>query len=108
MLSMLDEFNEQQAALSGPQLRIGVGIASGLMVAGYAGTRERATYTCIGDPVNLAARLEAHTKETGHRILVDEDTRSSLPESVLLDPLGETLFKGKRELVGVYAVRTTT
>jgi class 3 adenylate cyclase len=105
MLSMLDEFNQQQAALSGPQLRIGVGIASGLMVAGYAGTRERATYTCIGDPVNLAARLEAHTKETAHRILVDEDTRGRLPESIHLDPLGETLFKGRSERVAVYAIR---
>ena len=34
----------------------------GEMVAGYTGTNERATYTCIGDTVNLASRLEAHTK----------------------------------------------
>jgi class 3 adenylate cyclase len=32
------------------------------MVAGYTGTNKRATYTCIGDTVNLAARLESHTK----------------------------------------------
>jgi class 3 adenylate cyclase len=33
------------------------------MVAGYTGTHERATYTCVGNTVNLAARLEAYTKE---------------------------------------------
>ncbi len=32
------------------------------MIAGYAGTKARATYTCIGDTVNLAARIEQHTK----------------------------------------------
>src|SRR5512137_3018030 len=43
-------------------IRIGVGTASGTVMAGFAGTRYRATYTCIGDPVNLSARIESHTK----------------------------------------------
>lgn len=104
MLSLLDQFNQQQAGLGQPQIHIGVGIASGQMVAGYAGTRDRATYTCIGDPVNLAARLEAHTKMTGNPILIEEDTRRNLPEGIQLQPLGEMLFKGKSQRVMVYAV----
>jgi class 3 adenylate cyclase len=50
-------FNDERRAAGRPEVRIGIGIASGDMVAGYAGTNERATYTCIGDTVNLAARL---------------------------------------------------
>lgn len=104
MLQLLDEFNEQQAALHAPQIKIGVGIASGQMVAGYAGTRDRATYTCIGDTVNLAARLESHTKIAGTPILIDEDTRRNLPGDIQVQPLGEMLFKGKSQKVGVYAI----
>ena len=48
------------------------------MVAGYAGTIDRATYTCIGDTVNLAARLEAHTKVAERAILIDSATRARL------------------------------
>jgi adenylate cyclase len=104
MLVLLQEFNQQQAALGKPQIRIGVGIASGQMIAGYAGTRDRATYTCLGDAVNLAARLEAHTKVTGDPILIEEDTAHHLPEDIPLRPLGKMLFKGKSQRVNVFAV----
>jgi class 3 adenylate cyclase len=46
-------------------IAIGIGIATGDVIAGYTGTQQRATYTCVGDTVNLAARLEGHTKEAG-------------------------------------------
>ena len=69
MIELVELFNHERAAAASPQIRIGIGIASGDMVAGYTGTHERATYTCVGDTVNLAARLEAHTKEAGRPIL---------------------------------------
>ena len=62
MIETIELFNLERVAADKPPIRIGIGIASGEMVAGYAGTNERATYTCIGDTVNLASRLEAHTK----------------------------------------------
>ena len=62
MVELIRLFNEEQAARGKVQIQIGIGIASGRVVAGYTGTQHRATYTCVGDTVNVAARLESHTK----------------------------------------------
>ena len=104
MIENLSAFNMQQAALNKVQVRIGIGIASGAMIAGYTGTQHRATYTCVGDTVNLAARIEAHTKEAGCPVLVDENTRNGLPETISVDSLGAVLFKGKQQPVNIFAV----
>ena len=74
------------------------------MVAGYAGTQERATCTCIGDTVNLAARLQAHTRAAGRDILVDGATQVALGDRVPMEALGERQFKGKGAAVAVFAV----
>jgi len=74
------------------------------MVAGYTGTQQRATYTCIGDTVNLAARLEAHIKLAACLILIDESTRSGLGEGIAAKALGAVAFKGKAVAVEVFSV----
>ncbi len=104
MVDNLAVFNAQQAALNRPVIRIGVGIASGVMIAGYTGTQYRATYTCVGDTVNLAARLEAHTKVVGSTILLDENTCRGLPNDIRPTELGPIQFKGKQQSVNVFAV----
>jgi adenylate cyclase len=104
MIEMVDLFNLERAAAGKTQIRIGIGIASGEMVAGYAGTNQRATYTCIGDTVNLASRLEAHTKEAGRPILIDGATRSALGDRVDAEALGPVTIRGKSAPVDVYAV----
>ena len=71
MIEMVELFNQQQAVLERPQIRIGIGIASGQVIAGYTGTMQRATYTCVGKTVNLAARLEGYTKTVGQPILIN-------------------------------------
>jgi class 3 adenylate cyclase len=106
MVDNLSVFNAQQSALNKAQVKIGVGIASGVMIAGYTGTQHRATYTCVGDTVNLAARIEAHTKVAGCPILLDENTRNHLPDSIPVDELGPVLFKGKQQSVNVFSVNT--
>ena len=104
MQEMVALFNQEREALGKAPIRIGVGIASGDVVAGYTGTQQRATYTCIGDTVNLAARLEAHTKVVGRGILMDEATQAALGGAVPTEGLGGVLFKGKSVPVGVFSV----
>jgi class 3 adenylate cyclase len=104
MIELVEMFNLERAAASKPQISIGIGIASGEMVAGYAGTSKRAAYTCIGDTVNLAARLESHTKVALRTILIDDATRKALRESVVVEPLGPVQLKGKAAPVDIYSV----
>jgi len=104
MIDLVRLFNEEQAAQGKVQIKIGVGIASGRVIAGYAGTLRRATYTCVGDTVNLAARLESHTKVVDRPILIDEDTRRELDDDIAVEPQGELLVKGKTKPINVYAV----
>ena len=104
MIELIDLFNHDQAALRRVQIQIGVGIASGQVIAGYTGTQHRATYTCVGDTVNLAARLESHTKDLGRLILIDEDTRSGLNGQIEVQAEGELMLKGKSNPVNVYSV----
>ncbi len=105
MIEMIELLNVERAAAGKAPIAIGIGIASGEVVAGYTGTRQRATYTCIGDTVNLAARLEAHTKVARRAILIDAATRDAAGDALAADPLGPVPFKGKAEPVEVYAAQ---
>lgn len=104
MVDMIEQFNIDRTAASKEPIRIGVGIATGEVVAGYAGTEQRATYTCVGDTVNLAARLETHTKVAGRRILIDAATHHALGVAQPTQPLGEVELKGKAAAVSIYAI----
>ena len=82
MVELIEQFNHERSAVDKSAIRIGIGVATGEIVAGYIGTQQRATYTCIGDTVNLAARLEAHTKAAGHSFLIDGATQRALGGSI--------------------------
>jgi adenylate cyclase len=106
MIELVEGFSLQQRASGKPEIHIGIGIATGEMVAGYTGTQQRATYTCVGDTVNLAARLEQQTKESGRPILIDATTRAALGDNAAVDALGPLAIRGKAAPVDVFAVRT--
>lgn len=103
MQEMITLLNVERSALDKPAIRIGIGIATGAMVAGYTGTHQRATYTCIGDTVNLAARLEAHTKAIGRGIVIDGATHAALDNRIVLEKFEPVIFKGKSVPTEVYA-----
>ena len=104
MIEMVELLNHERQALGKAPIRIGIGIATGEVVAGYTGTNQRATYTCVGDTVNLAARLETHTKEAQRPILIDRATRDGLAAGDALEPLGDVQLKGKAAPVEVFAL----
>ena len=92
---MIELFDLERTAADKTPIRIGVGIASGEPIAGYTGTHKHATCTCVGDTVNRAARLEAHTKVAARTILIDGATRAALGGSWEIDALGEVMLPGK-------------
>jgi adenylate cyclase len=87
----------------GGSLRVGIGLNSGPVSVGSVGGGGRLEFTVIGDTVNVAARVEKLTRETGDTVLLTEATRCLLDGRVELEPRGEVPLKGKRELVPVYA-----
>ena len=104
MIDMMQLLNADRLAQGKTEIRIGIGIASGQVIAGYTGTIRRATYTCVGDTVNLAARLESHTKVVGKPILIDETTQSALGSAIKTEAEGPVQLKGKTVEVQVFSV----
>jgi class 3 adenylate cyclase len=104
MIEMIELFNAERALENKSPIAIGIGIASGEMVAGYTGTQRRATYTCVGDTVNLAARLEAHTKVAQRPILIDAATRAALADGMAVEAIGAVPLKGLAQPIELYSV----
>jgi class 3 adenylate cyclase len=96
---------EERAALnrtSRHHLEVGIGVASGTVVAGCMGAEDRLNYTVLGARVNLAARLCAQAG--GMEILIDEETRRQLDEEVSLEPVPALQLKGFSAPVAAYRV----
>jgi class 3 adenylate cyclase len=106
MTELIELLNAESGREGRAPIRIGVGIATGDMIAGYTGTQDRATYTCVGDAVNLAARLEAHTKEAQRGVLMDGATRAALGEEASgVEALGPFTARGRATAVELFALR---
>lgn len=107
MRQRLEALNDRRLARGEEPILSGIGISTGEAVAGQIGSLERLLYTVIGDAVNVAARLEALTKDyPDYAILINKQTAEAIKDhsGVILHSLGPIHVKGRSQAVEVYAV----
>ena len=106
MLEDLDEFNKQIAGEGIPAFGMGLGINTDTVVVGNMGSDQRFDYTCLGDGVNLASRLEGQSKPYGVKIVIGTKTAEQVKDEYPVVELDCIAVKGKSEGVKIYTVCT--
>jgi adenylate cyclase len=85
------------------ELRVGIGVNSGMVIAGAVGGAGRLNFSVIGGAVNIAARVEAATRELGDSVLITVDTWKRLGSEFEAESRGKIELKGLEEPVPLYA-----
>jgi adenylate cyclase len=106
LIDVLRRLSEEQRRGDGDpvfgELVVRVGIATGNAIVGPCGSEQKYDYTCIGDSVNVASRLESANKFYGTQILVNSGTREQVGGAFEFRPLGGVRVKGKEHAVPIY------
>ena len=104
MMESLDEFNKEVVAEGIPAFGMGLGINTGTVVVGNMGSDQRFDYTCLGDSVNLASRLEGQSKPYGVRIILGELTAEQVKDEYPVVELDCIAVKGKTKGVKIFTL----
>lgn len=103
---VIPNYNAGRARAGYDPIRIGIGLNTGSVATGIAGTQERMDACCFGSTVNLAARCEGLTKEIGANLIIAEDTFEKLRNKDDYDSnrLGETTIRGMERRIDLFEV----
>ena len=104
MLDAVKIFNEEIAKEGVPPFGLGIGCNTGVVVVGNMGGEQRFDYTCLGDAVNLASRLEGQSKNYGVLIVLGPETANRLDGEYFTLALDCIAVKGKKEGVNISTV----
>lgn len=101
MLKAMELLNTEFIGKGWPPIKVGIGVNSGRVSVGNMGSEIRLAYTVMGDPVNLAYRLEGITQEYGAAIIIGDETRKQLPDLIARE-VDKVRVKGKDIAVTIY------
>lgn len=104
MLNSLKEFNDEVIKEGVPAFGMGLGINTATVVVGNMGSDQRFDYTCLGDGVNLASRLEGQSKPYGVKLIVGPETAELVRDVYQVIELDLIAVKGKTEPARIYTV----
>jgi adenylate cyclase len=104
MQEAMEQLRRRWEEEGAPDFKIGIGINTGEVVVGNIGSDQRVEYAAIGDPVNLASRLEALNKEYGTSILISETTYQAVASLVEARPIDRVAVRGRQQAVAIYEV----
>ncbi len=106
MIEALQHLNMQLVAEGfTDKIKIGIGINTGDALVGNMGSEQRFDYSVIGDPVNLASRLESSSKTLEKTLVIGEDTRHTIETVYPFEYIDSITVKGKTEAVKVYTIK---
>ncbi|CAB4241817.1 CHD domain containing protein [uncultured Caudovirales phage] len=107
MMDSLDEFNKEVTAEGVPAFGMGLGINTAAVVVGNMGSDQRFDYTCLGDGVNLASRLEGQSKPYGVKIVLGQRTAELVSDTYKVVELDNIAVKGKTQGVKIFTLGIT-
>ena len=104
MKQALAEYNEALRTRRFPELRFGIGIHCGIVVAGVVGSEELLEFTVMGDVVNLASRIEGLTRQFDTDILITSEVRNRIGDRFRLTEMHPARLKGITNSIATWAL----
>lgn len=104
MLRALKKLNKKFAEKFGTEIKIGIGINSGEVVAGNMGSEDRIEYSVTGDTVNTGKRIEGITRDFPNSVLISQNVYDEVAHLIEVEAFEPLFVKGKKEKISVYKV----
>jgi class 3 adenylate cyclase len=104
MLQQLDQLNREVSTWLQDEIKVGIGINTGVVITGNLGTKEKMAFSITGDTVNMAKRIEQLTKDHPNAILISDSTYRQVPGLFDVKSWEPVQVRGKAEKLFVHQV----